>query len=117
MDQRLSIVAYPDYVGPWRYIGWQRIARLCAEFPVDVTWRPFELHSETPRSGAHLVGRLGGSARARAYAQNIIGLAAESGLAMRMPLVVSNSHLALEAAEFVREHGGFERLHSALFEA
>jgi predicted DsbA family dithiol-disulfide isomerase len=36
---------------------------------------------------------------------------------MRMPMVVANSHLALEAAEFAREHGGFEPFHRALFHA
>lgn len=34
-----------------------------------------------------------------------------------MPEIVANSHLALEAAEFAREHGGFERYHHALFSA
>jgi predicted DsbA family dithiol-disulfide isomerase len=36
---------------------------------------------------------------------------------MTMPHVVSNSHLSLEAAEFAREHGGFEAYHRALFRA
>jgi predicted DsbA family dithiol-disulfide isomerase len=88
-----------------------------AEFPVDVEWRPFELHPETPRSGADLAGRIGSSERARAYTQNIISLAEESGIAIRMPRVVANSHLALEAAEFARAHGGFDAMHRALFAA
>jgi predicted DsbA family dithiol-disulfide isomerase len=111
----VHIIAYSDYVCPWCYIGLRRIERLQREFPVDVEWRPFELHPETPRSGAQLAGRFGSAERARAYAANIVGLAAESGLAMRMPAVVANSHLALEAAEFAREHGGFEAYHRALF--
>ena len=36
---------------------------------------------------------------------------------MRMPVVVANSHLALEAAEFARQHGGFEAYDRALFHA
>ena len=107
MDQRLGIVAYSDYICPWCYIGLRRIERLEREFPVDVEWRPFELHPETPRSGFDLSARLGGSPRARAYAENIVALAAESELTIRMPRAVANSHLALEAAEFAREHGGF----------
>jgi predicted DsbA family dithiol-disulfide isomerase len=114
---RLRIIAYSDYVCPWCYIGLQRIEQLQAEFPVDVEWRPFELHPETPTSGADLRGRLGSSERVRAYTQNIIGLASESGLEMRMPVVVANSHRALEAAEFAREHGGFAAYHRALFHA
>ena len=117
MDQRLGIVAYSDYICPWCYIGLRRIERLEREFPVDVEWRPFELHPETPRSGFDLSARLGGLPRARAYAENIVALAAESELTIRMPRAVANSHLALEAAEFAREHGGFDRVHAALFAA
>ncbi len=114
---RLHIDAYSDYVCPWCYIGLQRVDRLREEFLVDVSWRPFELHPETPRTGAHLAGRLGGSARAQAYRDNLLNLAAVSELAMRLPPVIANSHRALEAAEFAREHGGFERYHGALFRA
>lgn len=117
MSERLAIVAYSDYVCPWCYIGMQRIERLRREYPVDVEWRPFELHPETPTSGADLTGRLGNSARVAAYMNNIIALAHESGLEIKMPRVVANSHLALEAAEFAREHGGFEAMHVALFDA
>jgi len=120
----LRITAYSDYVCPWCYIGLLRIEQLQREFPVAVEWRPFELHPETPRAGAQLAGRLGSRERARAYRDNItrwrdsvIMLAGESGLEMRMPGVVANSHLALEAAEFAREHGGFEAYHRGLFRA
>jgi predicted DsbA family dithiol-disulfide isomerase len=34
-----------------------------------------------------------------------------------MPPVVANSHAALEAAEFAREHGGFDAFLRALFHA
>jgi predicted DsbA family dithiol-disulfide isomerase len=117
---RLRIVAYSDYVCPWCYIGLHRIDRLQREFPVDVEWRPFELHPETPTTGADLRGRLGDRERVRAYTQNIINLARESGIDMRMPVVVANSHRALEAAECAREGGGAESVeayHRALFHA
>lgn len=113
----LSIVAYSDYVCPWCYIGLQRIDELQREFPVAVEWQPFELHPETPSTGADLRGRMGSSGRARAYRDNILTLAHESGLEMRMPMVVANSHLSLEAAEFARDGGGFEPYHRALFRA
>jgi predicted DsbA family dithiol-disulfide isomerase len=123
----LRIVAYSDYVCPWCYIGLHRIDRLQREFPVAVEWRPFELHPETPRTGADLRGRLGNVERVRAYTQNIINLARESGIDMRMPVVVANSHLALEAAEFARREerasragdadNSFDAYHRALFHA
>ena len=117
MAPPFRIVAYSDYVCPWCYIGFRRIERLQREFDVEVEWRPFELHPETPKTGANLDGRLGGAARARAYAENILGIARDSGIAMEMPAVISNSHRALEAAEFAREHGVFDAMHTALFAA
>lgn len=115
----LHITAYSDYVCPWCYIALERVERLQREAPVVVEWRPFELHPETPRTGADLRGRLGNAERVRAYTQNIIALATDSGLAMRMPLIVANSHRALEAAEFAREHAvdAFAAFHRALFAA
>jgi predicted DsbA family dithiol-disulfide isomerase len=115
MPPAFRIVAYSDYVCPWCYIGFRRIEQLRQEFDVEVEWRPFELHPETPTSGARLDGRLGGAARARAYEQNILGIARDSSIDMRMPMVIANSHRALEAAEFAREHGGFDALHAGLF--
>ncbi len=117
MPAPFRIVAYSDYVCPWCYIGFRRIEQLQRAFGVHVEWRPFELHPETPKTGARLDGRMGGFARARAYAENIVGIATDSGIDMRMPAVISNSHRALEAAEFARESGGFEAMHSGLFAA
>ena len=114
---RLKIVAYSDYVCPWCYIALHRIERLQAEYPVDVEWRPFELHPETPKSGAHWLGRLGSERRISAYTNNILMLAHDSDIPMAMPEVIANSHLALEASEYARESGGFEALHHALFAA
>src|SRR5437868_5631836 len=88
---RLENVAYSDYVCPWCYIGHLRIERLRHEFPIDVRWWPFELHPETPRSGAQLEGRLGGEARARAYRENIATLAADDGVRISMPPLIANS--------------------------
>jgi predicted DsbA family dithiol-disulfide isomerase len=117
VEQRLAITAYSDYVCPWCYIGWRRIEALRREFPVDVVWRPFELHPETPKSGVVARQAFGDSPRAAAIGRNIEQLAAESGIAIRMPRLIANSHLALEAAEFAREHGALEPYHAALFEA
>ncbi len=116
VEQRLAITAYSDYVCPWCYIGWRRIEALRREFPVEVEWRPFELHPETPKSGVGVREVFGGSRGAAALGRNIEQLAGVSGIAMRMPRHIANSHLALESTEFARERGAFEPYHAALFE-
>jgi predicted DsbA family dithiol-disulfide isomerase len=117
MATPFRIIAYSDYVCPWCYIGHRRIDQLRREFDVQVEWRPFELHPETPKSGTILAGRLGSAARARAYEENILGIARDSQITMRMPAVIANSHRALEAAEFARDDGAFDAMHEGLFAA
>jgi predicted DsbA family dithiol-disulfide isomerase len=83
---------------------------------VSVTWLPFELHPEAPAEGIPreaYFGR-GRSLQMRSYMESV----AESvGLTMRQREVIINSRRALGAAEFAREHGTFEEMHHALFQA
>lgn len=92
--------------------------RLAREFEVEFDWRPFELHPETPPGGIALDSRRQG-AHAAAYWDRIASMARELGLEFRPPSVIANSHLALEAAEFVRERapGRFGAFHRAMFAA
>jgi predicted DsbA family dithiol-disulfide isomerase len=90
---------------------------MAREFEIDVEWQPFELHPETPPEGRPMGSLFGGSDRAQAYFQNLRVLAADSGLEMRPPPLIANSRLALEAAEFAREHGAFDCYHRVLFAA
>jgi len=81
-----------------------------------VTWLPFELHPEAPAEGIPreaYFGR-GRSLQMRSHMESV----AESvGLTMRQRDVIINSRRALGAAEFAREHGRFEEMHHALFQA
>jgi predicted DsbA family dithiol-disulfide isomerase len=49
--------------------------------------------------------------------QRLQSVAAEVGLTMESRDVIINSRRALAAAEFAREHGRFEAMHHALFDA
>jgi predicted DsbA family dithiol-disulfide isomerase len=92
--------------------------RLARDFETEFDWRPFELHPETPPSGIPLdSSRL--SPLAVAYWERLASMARELGLAFQRPSLIANSHLALEAGEFVREHapGRFEAFHRAVFAA
>lgn len=95
-----------------------QVERLAREFDVDLHWRPFELHPETPPVGIALdEARL--NIRAAASWDRLASMARELGLRFRRPRLVANSHLALEAAEFVRERAPdrFDAFHRALFAA
>jgi predicted DsbA family dithiol-disulfide isomerase len=86
------------------------------EGSVKVTWRPYELHPEAPPEGIPrdvYFGR-GRSEQMHAYMQSV---AQSVGLEMRTRDVIINSRRALGAAELAREHGKFEEMHHALFQA
>jgi predicted DsbA family dithiol-disulfide isomerase len=114
---RLRILAFSDYICPWCYIGLARIERLQREFPIDVIWAPYELHPETPPEGTPLAAAPG--SRRAAMQALLMQIAADEGIALASPRRLSNSRLALEAAEYARDQSPdtFETLHRALFRA
>ena len=91
-----------------------RVERLEREFDIDVEWWPFELHPEIPAEG---IERGSPTPERAARYQYLRELAEEAGLAFQSSTRASNSHLALEAAEFAREQSVFAPYHRALFEA
>ncbi|MBI2863017.1 MAG: DsbA family protein [Chloroflexi bacterium] len=90
--------------------------RLEKEFDLEVEWKGLEIHPELPPEGEPREKRFRGM-RLQQIEASVQELAARVGLAMRFPSTISNSHLALEAAEFAREAGGFAAFHRRLFEA
>ena len=111
MGERVRVTVVSDYICPWCYVGLARAERLEREFAIEVIWHPYELHPEIPPEGRDV------GMRAAGYYDRLRPLFAEAGLAFEPPTRVPNSHAALEAAEFAREHGAFESYHRALFEA
>ncbi|MGH7838686.1 MAG: DsbA family oxidoreductase, partial [Candidatus Binataceae bacterium] len=88
-----------------RYVGFATIRRLKPEFDLDIGWRGFQIHPDWPAEGmpaAEFRRELSSEARRAIWAR--IGQMAEAaGIAMRPPEILTNSRLALEAAEFAIE--------------
>jgi len=51
-ETKLKVIAYADHICPSCYIGYHRIEQLKKEYNLDVEWRTFEIHPETPRERA-----------------------------------------------------------------
>ena len=81
-----------------------------------MTWLPYELHPEAPVEGIPRERYFGGE-RAAQMREHMQSIAASVGLKMETRDVIINSRRALGAAEFAREHGRFEAMHHALFQA
>ena len=85
------------------------------EYDVQVEWRAFELHPETPLGGAKR--QMPNSPGFERMLANLQRMARDAGLPYNSPPVQSNSRRALESAEYAREHARFEAYHVAVFQA
>jgi predicted DsbA family dithiol-disulfide isomerase len=115
----LKITMFSDFVCPFCYIGFETLRRLESEFDFMLEWRGFEIHPEWPAEGISTERvRAGADAKALGAAwQRIKALADEIGLAMDPPSVLTNSHRALEAAEFAHQEGRGEEFEQRVYRA
>jgi predicted DsbA family dithiol-disulfide isomerase len=113
----LKVVVYSDYICPFCFIGKERVDRLEKEFGVDVEWKGFEIHPETPAGGSDLASLGFDEATATAMRSRVLELSDEAGLELNLPSRISNSRLALQIAEFAKEKGKFKEYHEAVFGA
>lgn len=112
----LKVVVYSDYICPFCYIGFHRIEKLKEQFDLDVEWRPFELHPETPKEGV-LVNELFFSGEyLEMVTANVKRLADEAGITINFSGKLPNSRLSLYISEFMREKGKFDEFHELIFE-
>jgi predicted DsbA family dithiol-disulfide isomerase len=91
------------------------VVQFASEFHVDITWWPFELHPETPPEGRDLTALV--ERRGQQYRDHLKAYAAEAGITLASNRRLSNSHRALEFAEFARDRGQFQAVHDSLFRA
>ncbi len=112
-----KVIVYSDYICPFCFIGKERAERLEREFGVDVEWKGFEIHPETPAAGSDLASLGFDETTATAMRSRVLELSEEAGLELNLPSRISNSRLALQIAEFAKEKGKFKEYHEAVFRA
>jgi predicted DsbA family dithiol-disulfide isomerase len=116
-SDRFHLLVVSDYVCPWCYIGAARVDQMQAEFDIDVTWWPYELHPDTPKEGRQLSTIVRREGRGPGFAEYLRENLQDAGRTMVERTLVSNSHIALEAAEFARDSDQFDPMHRALLRA
>lgn len=87
---------------------------LAESYDLAVTWLGYELHPETPTQGLPMAERFPGQDTTKLY-DALIARGAELGLEIRPVELLSNSRLALEAAEHARDAGIFDAFHAEIF--
>jgi len=113
----LHVLVISDYICPWCYIGLTRIERLREEFPLELEVCAYALRPGLPPEGLPRELAYAGRTYPAGYVENILRLAQESGIAMRRPARVPNTHKAHEATEYAREHGRQWEFHRRVFRA
>jgi len=112
-----KVTVYSDYICPCCFIGKERVDRLEEKSEIDVEWKGFEIHPETPPDGSDLASLGFNEAAAAAIRSRVLELSDEVGLKLNLPARVSNSRLALQIAEFAKEKGQFKKYHDVVFRA
>lgn len=110
----VSIIVVSDFVCPWCYIGLSAVDRLREEYDVEVHHAPYFLDPTTPPEGKPRKPQT----QPNDPPTRIEAMGAELGLKFsRGRTWTSNSHLALEAAEFASETPHVEPFFRAMFKA
>ena len=113
-QKKLEVVVYSDYVCPFCYIGYHRIEKLKGQYNLDVEWKPFELHPETPKEGVPIEKLPFPREAFEMFIANVKKLADEDGLIIKSGGIMSNSRLALYISEYARKKGLFNQFHEII---
>lgn len=108
------IVVWSDYVCPFCYLETPVLEEVREEFGdrLEVEWRAFELRPEpvpTLDPDSEYLTDI--------WSRAVRPMAREREMELERPPVQPRSRQALEAAEYAREHGRFQAMHRALFDA
>jgi predicted DsbA family dithiol-disulfide isomerase len=114
----LKVTLYSDIVCPFCFIAEASgLVRLQEEFDVELDWRGFELHPETPPGGRRLA-EVFGEERSRAMRDYLTRFAAEFGVTgMTFRDVMPSTRRVLAVAEYARDQGKLHPFRSAAMEA
>jgi predicted DsbA family dithiol-disulfide isomerase len=89
------------------------VERLKREHEVEVEWKPFFLHPDTPPEGMRLSPQF--RARFAGAHERLDLMARAAGMEMVHPDLIPNSRRALEASEYARGKGKHEEFHRIIF--
>jgi predicted DsbA family dithiol-disulfide isomerase len=123
---RLSVEVVHDLVCPWCYLGLRRLQRTLRRRPeltFELTWRPFLLNPDMPRSGMprtdYVIRKFGGEDRARRLYASITDIGRAEGLQFRFDRI-RRTPSSVDAHRLVRwavSQGRGDGLVEALFAA
>ena len=109
----MNITVFYDYICPFSYIGSRRIQKISDEYGLEIEWKGYEIHPDYPKEGK-LRKR---SARMAKVNDSLSSVMEEEKHKFKLPGFVTNTNMALEAAEFAKQEGKFLDFHNACYES
>ncbi len=111
----INVEFYADFICPFCYCAEQgQLPDLIESFDLEVTWRPFELHPETPAQGATLpkadAGRIWGGYKRMAARWDL-------PISRKAPRSLPNTRAVLAGAEAARTAGRLAAYRAAAYDA
>ncbi|MBU5592760.1 DsbA family protein [Clostridium sp. MSJ-4] len=108
---------FSDYVCPFCYIGSGIIRQLKEDgIEIEIEWLPFELHPETPLSGAELNSRF-----PQTQIDMMFKMLKERGKEFNIRFgevdILPNSYRALEGGQYAKLKGKYDEYSKAMFKA
>jgi len=116
-QKNVKIVVFSDYICPFCYIGFYRVEQLKNNYDLEVEWRPFEIHPETPKEGTELNNLPFPKEYLEMMKANIKRLADDVGVTFKLTDKLPNSRMALYLSEFARKKGKFDEFHKLIFDS
>ncbi len=113
MVKKTKIIAYSDNICPFCYIGAKRIEKLKKEFNLEIEWRSFEIHPETPADGLDF-DKIFPASDFEAKKNQLEYFGSDVGINMNNTRL-SNSRLSLQVGEFAKSQGKFEVFQQEVF--
>jgi len=117
--ERIPVEFYFDYICPFCYVGWHRLARAVERYPVAVHYRFAEIHPDNPATGRPLSALGYPPEQWQAMTRNLEAMARADGLPLASRDFTTNSRSALLLAQTVldRRPEAFLDLHAGIFRA
>ena len=109
-----NLTLFSDYVCPWCYLNAANLEKLAEQRPLQITWRAFPLHADTPQEGMPLATLFKGRDMSAAQA-HLTSRMVEAGIEYQYSETLYNTRLAQELTKWAATQPGGETLPMALF--
>ncbi len=92
------------------------VEKLKEEFEIHDEWLPYEIHPDTPSQGVLWENYFKGM-HVEKFFSRLDMQGKQLGVRFNLQPLMSNSNLAMQAGEFVKEYGVYKPYHEAVFKA